>query len=105
MEFNLDNWPEEPWDHTQPFPESMKRKDPVSNAMFERLWAMGYEGFWKDQRNARIKVLQYWAEEHDIGFAKAPDLYARFQELEAMERDAEASFLAAQKSGNLLPVE
>ena len=89
------------WDHTQPFPESQKTGCPDSDQVRETIWKWGPELYAEKCRDARINVLQCRATGHDVTVAPDPDLYSKFPELYAMERTAEESFEAIQKSGDL----
>jgi len=91
------------WDHTKPFPDEMRTGCPDSDEIREMIWKWGPELYAEKQRDARIDVLRCRAAGHDIGFAKAHDLYAQFPELHEMERQAEASFQAIQRSGAVPP--
>jgi len=59
------------------------------------------QSFMEKMRDARMSTLELRAQGYDIAYSTDSELYTMFPELEAMEVDAESSFLALQSSGEL----
>lgn len=87
------------WDHTKPFPDTMKTGCPDTDKVKETIWKRGYERHAESLRDAQIKVIEGRATGHDIKIPSDPWLYEKFPELTAMENFAESSFLDRQRSG------
>jgi len=58
------------------------------------------QSFMEKMRDARMSTLRHRAAGRDVQYTPDPELYAMFPELEAVEVDAESSFLALQNAGN-----